>query len=78
MKTMTCEELGGACLEEFRAETFDEIAEQSKAHSMAMLKSGDQAHRDAMRAMQEYCATPSDMMEWMDGKRREFDALPED
>ena len=28
MKTMKCKELGGACDEEFQAETFEEIAEQ--------------------------------------------------
>ena len=30
MKTMTCRQLGGACDKEFRANTFEEIAEQSK------------------------------------------------
>ena len=43
MKTMTCEELGGACTMEFHAITFEEIAEQSKNHGMEMLKSGDKA-----------------------------------
>ena len=75
MKTMTCEELGGACTLEFHAETFEEIAEQSKKHGMEMLKSGDQAHRDAMREMQELMETPTDMREWFESKRREFDAL---
>lgn len=78
MKTMTCEELGGACLKEFSAETFDEITEQSKKHGMEMLKAGDQAHRDAMRVMQEMMETPSDMTEWLEGKREEFERLPED
>lgn len=75
MKTMTCEELGGACTLEFHAETFEEIAEQSKKHGMEMLKSGDQAHRDAMREMQELMETPTDMKEWLESKRKEFDAL---
>ena len=75
MKTMTCEELGGACTMEFHANTFEEMAEQSKTHSMAMLKSGDLAHREAMQEMQELMETPTDMKEWFENKRREFDAL---
>lgn len=75
MKTMTCEELGGACTLEFHANTFEEIAEQSKKHGFEMLKSGDHAHREAMRVMQETLETPTDMMEWFENKRKEFDAL---
>ncbi|MFS4468741.1 hypothetical protein [Maribacter sp. 2210JD10-5] len=36
MKTMTCKQLGGACDQEFRAYTFEEIAELSKNHGMEM------------------------------------------
>ena len=36
MKTMTCDQLGGACKETFQAETFEEMAELSKQHGMAM------------------------------------------
>jgi hypothetical protein len=75
MKTMTCEELGGACTLEFHGNTFEEIAEQSRKHGMAMLKSGDQAHREAMQEMQELMETPSDIKEWLEEKREEFDAL---
>ena len=75
MKTMTCEELGGACTMGFHANTFEEIAEQSKNHGMKMLKSGDQAHREAMQEMQELMETPTDIAEWFENKRKEFDAL---
>ena len=75
MKTMTCEELGGACTLEFHANTFEEMAEQSKEHVMKMLKSGDKAHRDAMQEMQVLMETPTDMTEWFEQKREEFDAL---
>lgn len=34
MKTMTCNQLGGACDLEFHAITFEKIAEQSKKHGM--------------------------------------------
>jgi predicted small metal-binding protein len=32
MKTMNCRQVGGACEKEFRASSFDEIAEMSKQH----------------------------------------------
>ncbi len=77
MKTMTCRQLGGACDEEFRAETFQEIAELSKVHGMAMLQSNDEAHRDAMSRMRELMQEPGAMDRWFESKRREFEALPE-
>ncbi len=75
MKSMTCEELGGACTMEFHANSFEEIAELSKKHVMEMLKSGDQLHRDAVREMQELMETPTDMQEWFESKKREFESL---
>ncbi|MCZ4408344.1 hypothetical protein O3Q51_05960 [Cryomorphaceae bacterium 1068] len=45
MKTMTCKQLGGACNQEFHAETFDAIAEQSKKHGMKMFQEQDEAHK---------------------------------
>ncbi|MBL7877435.1 MAG: DUF1059 domain-containing protein, partial [Cyclobacteriaceae bacterium] len=44
MKTMTCKQLGGACDQKFIANTFDEIAAQSKKHGMEMFQKGDQPH----------------------------------
>jgi len=44
MKTMTCKQLGGACDTVFQAETFDERAELSRAHGMAMFAEGEKAH----------------------------------
>ena len=38
MKTMTCRQLGGACELEFRANTFEEMAELSKKHGMEMFQ----------------------------------------
>lgn len=74
---MTCKQLGGACDEEFRAETFEEMAELSKQHGMEMLKSQDKAHLDAMNKMQEMMKTPGEMEKWFESKRKEFDALPD-
>ena len=75
MKTMTCNQLGGACDKEFHADTFDEIAEMSKKHGMEMFQAGDGSHLKAMKDMKELMQSPDAMKEWFDGKRKEFDAL---
>ena len=78
MKTMSCRRLGGACDEEFSAETFDEMAELSKQHGMAMFQQQDAAHLQAMQDMQELMKEPEAMTRWFDSKRSEFEALPDD
>jgi len=78
MKTMTCNQLGGACEKTFTANTFEEIAKLSEEHGMEMFKAGDEKHLAAMDSMRKLMKTPETMMEWMDGKRKEFDALSED
>lgn len=74
---MTCNQLGGACDLEFRANTFDEIAEMSKKHGMEMFQKKDEAHLKAMNEMQEMMKSPDAMNEWFESKRQEFDALAE-
>ncbi len=75
MKKMTCNQLGGACDLVFEAETFEEIAEMSKAHGTEMFKKGDQAHLDAMNKMKDMAKKPGAMQSWFVEKRRLFDAL---
>lgn len=77
MKTMTCKQLGGACNKEFHGNTFEEIASQSKQHGMEMLQAGDKDHINAMNEMRELMSSPGAMNEWMENKRKEFNALPE-
>jgi hypothetical protein len=77
MKTMTCKQLGGACELEFHGNTFDEIAAQSKKHGMEMFQKGDEAHLKAMQEMKEQMSTADAMQEWMEARRKAFDALPE-
>jgi len=77
MKTMTCKQLGGACDKEFTADTFDEIAEMSKAHGMAMFQASDEEHLKTMAEMQELMKDPNVMGEWFENKRKEFDAITE-
>jgi len=77
MKIMRCKQLGGACEEEFHANTFDEISEMSKKHAMEMFQKNDTAHLDAMNDMQELMKEPKAMKEWFENKKKEFEALPE-
>ncbi len=77
-KTMTCQQLGGACSETFSAETFEEIAELSKQHGMEMFKKGDKPHLSAMENMQEKMQDPEKMKAWFQDRKDEFDALPWD
>ena len=74
---MTCLQLGGACDKTFQANSFDEIAEQSKMHGMEMFQKGDKAHLEAINKMMELMKKPEAMQEWLERKRKEFEALPE-
>lgn len=72
---MTCKQLGGACDLEFHANTFEEMAEQSKQHGMEMYQKGDEAHLKAMQEMQKLMDSPEKMQEWFSNKKEEFEAL---
>ena len=45
MKTMTCKQLGGACEEQFHANTFEEMAELSKNHALQMIQNKDEIQK---------------------------------
>jgi len=75
MKTMTCNQLGGACDMKFSAETFEEIAEMTKKHGMEMFQKGDAPHLKAMDDMKVLMQSPNAMQKWFANKRKEFDAL---
>ena len=77
MKSMTCQQLGGACNQIFTANTFDEMAALSRKHAMEMFQKGDQPHIQAMQEMQKLMQSPEGMAKWMEEKRRAFDQLPE-
>lgn len=74
MKSMTCEELGGACEMEFHADTFEEMMKLSMEHGKAMFQKADRQHLDAMQEMKAMRENGM-MEEWMDEKREEFDLL---
>ena len=76
MKTMTCNQLGGACDLEFHASTFEEIADLSQKHGMVMFQEQEPAHLAAMGKMQELMQDPEAMQNWMESKRKAFESLP--
>lgn len=78
MKSMSCNQLGGACNKIFQAETFEEIAEMSKNHGMEMFRADDQPHLEAMKKMRKLGQSPEAMQEWFKIKKSAFDALSED
>lgn len=77
MKSMTCQQLGGACDVVFQANTFEEISQLSKNHGMDMYKKSDGAHINAMNEMMELMKNPYAMNDWLKSKRKEFDELAE-
>ena len=78
MKTMTCRQLGGACDEAFRAESFEEMGELSKKHAMEMFSQGDEAHLQAAEEMKALMQNPTDMQAWFEARKKEFDQLPDE
>lgn len=78
MKTMTCRQLGGGCDLEFTANTFEEMSELAKQHGMEMFQQQDADHLAAMQKVQQMMLDPEAMQAWMNEKREEFNALPND
>ncbi|MDG2090753.1 MAG: DUF1059 domain-containing protein [Gammaproteobacteria bacterium] len=77
MKTMTCNQLGGACEKEFQAETFEEMANLSQQHGKEMFQQQDEAHLKAMQDMQGLMQNPEEMNKWFESKKQEFESLSE-
>jgi hypothetical protein len=78
MKTMTCEQLGGACELSHRGATADEVIQLQDKHLRAIVAEGDEAHRDALDQMKGRWKHPVKGMGWYKSVKREFAALPND
>lgn len=78
MKTMTCEQLGGACQEKFQANTFEEIVELSKAHGMEMFQQQDAEHMEAMQRVMVMMQQPEAMQAFFEEKKKVFEGLNAD
>jgi len=75
---MSCKQLGGACDKVFQANSFEEMVEMSKQHGMEMFQTQDEDHLKAIMEVQKLMQNPAAMTEWFEGKKKEFEALPED
>lgn len=74
MKSMTCNQLGGACEFVFSAETFEEISAQSQQHGKEMFGANDAPHIEAMGKMMELMKS-DECDSWMAARKAEFEAL---
>ncbi len=74
MKSMTCNQLGGACEQVFSGETFDELAVQSQHHGKEMFGANDEPHMAAMGKMMVLMKS-GEMESWMAARKAEFEAL---
>jgi predicted small metal-binding protein len=78
MKTMTCNQLGGACDFPLSGNTADEVIKAQDKHLKEIVAGGDEAHRSALKEMKGRWRHPLSGMAWYRNAKRNFAALPED
>jgi len=78
MKTMTCEQLGGACGLSLRGETADDVIKAQDRHLKDAVAGGDETHEQALKEMKGRWKHPLRGMGWYKDTKREFAALPDD
>jgi len=74
MKRITCRDLGGACDEVIKGNSFDEVGNNCRTHVMEHIKKGDRAHQAAVAAMQK--ASPEEQKAMMAGFKKKYDEAP--
>ena len=78
MKTMTCKQMGGPCDVQFHGNTADDVIKSQDKHLKEMVANGDEAHKEALKAMQGRWKNPLKGMGWYLKTQKDFAALPED
>ncbi|MDQ6697660.1 MAG: hypothetical protein M3Z46_09425 [Actinomycetota bacterium] len=78
MKTMTCNQLGGACDAELHGETANDVIKAQDKHLKEVVAEGDEAHKGALQDMKGRWKHPLSGMAWYRNTKRAFAALPED
>jgi predicted small metal-binding protein len=78
MKTMTCQQLGGACDLAHHGDSADEVIKAQDRHLREVVAGGDTAHEDAFAAMKGSWRRPISGMGWYRDVKRRFATLPED
>ena len=77
MKTMTCEQLGGACNFQLHGNSADEIVKAQDKHLKDVVARGDVAHKTALEEMKGRWKHPISGMRWYKKVKRDCAALPE-
>jgi hypothetical protein len=75
---MTCKQLGGPCDLSLQGDTADEIIKAQDKHLNEIVSTGDETHKDALKAMKGRWRHPLSGMAWYKKTKRDFAALPED
>lgn len=78
MKTMTCEDLGGACDLRHSGADANVIIKAQDKHLREMVAQGDDTHAQALKEMKGRWKNPISGMGWYRKTKRDFAALPED
>jgi predicted small metal-binding protein len=76
MKTMTCNQLGGACELELHGETADEVIKAQDRHLNEVVEGGDTAHEGALKEMKGRWKHPVSGLKWYRQVQRDFEELP--
>jgi hypothetical protein len=74
MKSMACNQLGGACDLEFLGDTLEELAGQSQKLGKEKFAANDAPHMQVMSKMMEIMKK-GEMESWMAARKAEFDSL---
>ena len=74
MKSMTCDELGGACSEVFSADSFEEISKLSQQHGQQMAQLNDGPHLAAMQEMMNLM-NQGGFEDWFADKKAIFESM---
>jgi hypothetical protein len=77
MKTMTCQQLGGACDLQLQATTADEVIKLQDQHLKDIVAAGDPTHAAALDQMKGRWRHPIKGMGWYRDVKRTFASLPE-
>jgi hypothetical protein len=78
MKTMTCEQLGGACDEPHSGSDHNEVIHAHDRHLREAVAAGRSDHEEALNAMRGRWRRPISGMKWYRQVQRDFAALPAD
>ncbi|MBO0983535.1 DUF1059 domain-containing protein [Rathayibacter sp. SD072] len=76
MKTMTCRDLGGPCDVQHSATSADDVIKMQDRHLRDAVKADDETHADARDEMKGRWKHPKKSLDWYNGVKRAYAALP--